>query len=62
MDDIKVDADKFDSVLRRMLAINPLSKAEISAKIKKERAAKKAVQKMDKQAKTDPNTTQSDPS
>jgi hypothetical protein len=44
-----VDKAKFDAVLRRMLEANPLSKAEISAKIKKERAAKKAaVQKMDK--------------
>jgi hypothetical protein len=49
MKDIKVDVDKFDSVLRRMLEMKPISKAEISAKIRAEKAAKsKTVQKMDK--------------
>lgn len=41
----------FDAVLRRMLTMKPLPKAEISARIKAEREAKKAakaVQKMDK--------------
>ena len=41
-EDIKVDAAKFDRVLSRMLAAKPLSKAEISARIKAERDAKKA--------------------
>jgi hypothetical protein len=45
--DIKVDADKFDAVLRRLLNSKPTSKAEISAKIKAEKEAKR-VQKMDK--------------
>jgi len=48
MDDITVDGDKFDAVLRRLLNAKPISKAEISAKIKAEREAKR-VQKMDKQ-------------
>jgi hypothetical protein len=49
-DDTTVDAHKFDAVLRRMLEMKPISKAEISAKIKAEKAAKpkKSVQKMDK--------------
>jgi hypothetical protein len=41
-EDITVDQDKFDAVLKRMLNAKPISKAEISAKIKAERAAKKA--------------------
>jgi hypothetical protein len=42
MDDITVDADKFDAILRRLIDSKPTSKAEISAKIKAERVAKKA--------------------
>jgi hypothetical protein len=38
-DEIKVDPDKFDRILGRMLAAKPLSKAEISARIKAEREA-----------------------
>jgi len=38
---------RFDAVLKRMLNTKPISKAEISAKIKAEREAKR-VQKMDK--------------
>jgi hypothetical protein len=52
MDDITVDGDKFDAVLRRLINSKPISKAEISAKIKTEREAKR-VQKMEKR----PNTT-----
>jgi hypothetical protein len=40
-DEIKVDAAKFDRILSRMLESKPLSKAEISARIKAERNAKK---------------------
>jgi hypothetical protein len=36
-DEIKVDADKFDRILGRMLNASPLTKAEISARIKTER-------------------------
>lgn len=39
-DEIKVDAVKFDRILGRMLGSKPLSKAGISAKIKRERNAK----------------------
>ena len=39
-DRIKVDAAKFDRILARMLDAKPLSKAEISAKILRERNAK----------------------
>jgi len=41
-DEIKVDADKFDKILGRMLAAKPLSKEEISTRIKTERDAKRA--------------------
>jgi hypothetical protein len=40
-DDLKVDADKFDRILKRMLNAKPLTKAEISARVKAEREAKK---------------------
>jgi predicted transcriptional regulator len=47
--DIKVDADKFDAVLRRMTQMKPMTVKELSAKLKKDKAkAKKSVQKMDK--------------
>jgi hypothetical protein len=45
-DEIKVDADKFDKVLAKMLAAKPLTKAEISARIKAEREAKKPKPKL----------------
>jgi hypothetical protein len=41
-EDIQVDGDKFDAVLKRMLNTKPISKAEISARIKAEREAKRA--------------------
>jgi hypothetical protein len=41
-EEIKVDVAKFDWILSRMLNAKPLTKAEISAKIKAEREAKKA--------------------
>lgn len=41
-DEIKVNSAKFDKMLGRMLRAKPLSKAEISARIKAEREAKKA--------------------
>jgi hypothetical protein len=41
-DEIKVNAAKFDRILGRMLDAKPLSKAEISARVKTEREAKKA--------------------
>jgi hypothetical protein len=44
-EDAQVDADKFDAVLKRMMNAKPISKAEISARIKAEREAKKAVKK-----------------
>lgn len=47
MKDITADADKFDAILRRLINTKPMTKAEISAKLKAEREAKK-VQKMDK--------------
>jgi len=53
MKDITADADKFDAVLRRMLTMKPTTAKELSAKLKAEKAAKKAskiVQKMDKQS------------
>jgi hypothetical protein len=40
-DEIKVDGDKFDAILARMLAAKPLPKAEISARIKAKREASK---------------------
>lgn len=42
-DDINVNAEKFDRILGRMVAAKPLTKAEISARIKAEREAKKAL-------------------
>lgn len=39
-DEIKVDAEKFDQILGRMLNMLPLSKEEISAKLKTERERK----------------------
>ncbi len=41
-DEIKIDAAKFDRILKRMLDAKPLSKAEISNRIQTERAARKA--------------------
>jgi len=41
-DEIKVDAAKFDRILARMLEAKPLSKNEISERIKAKREAKKA--------------------
>jgi hypothetical protein len=41
-DEIKVDAAKFDKILGRMLTAKPLSKEEISTRIKTERDAKRA--------------------
>ena len=41
-DEIKVNAAKFDRILGRMLDAKPLSKAEISARVKADREAKKA--------------------
>jgi hypothetical protein len=40
--DITVDADKFDRILGRMLNLKPLTKAEISARIKTERGPERA--------------------
>ncbi len=40
-EDIKVDKDKFDRILKRMVDAKPLTKAEISARIKADRDAKK---------------------
>jgi hypothetical protein len=44
------EEEKFDAILRRMLATKPLTKAEISARIKadrEERKKAKSVRKMD---------------
>lgn len=42
--DITANADKFDAVLRRMLAMKPKTVKELSAKLKKDKAkAKKKV-------------------
>jgi hypothetical protein len=41
-DEIKVNAEKFDRILKRMVDAKPLSKAEISTKIQGERDAKRA--------------------
>lgn len=41
-DEIKISAAKFDRILGRMLDAKPLSKAEISARVKADREAKKA--------------------
>ena len=40
-DEIKVDADKFDRILGRMLNTKPLSKEEISARIQTDRDARR---------------------
>jgi hypothetical protein len=40
-DDLTVDAAKFDRILARMLDSKPLSKAEISARIKAEMEVKR---------------------
>jgi hypothetical protein len=40
-DEIKVEKETFDRILGRMLSAKPLTKAEISARIKAEREAKK---------------------
>lgn len=45
--EIDAGMEEFDAVLRRLINSKPISKAEISAKIKAEREAKR-VQKMDK--------------
>ena len=45
MEDTTADEIKFDAVLKRMLNMKPISKEEISARIKAERAAKKAAKK-----------------
>jgi len=45
------DQSKFDAVLSRMLILPPLSKAEISARIYRERNAKKAAEFREKNAK-----------
>jgi hypothetical protein len=47
MDDITVDKDKFDAVLRRMATMKPMTAKELSVKLKAEKAAK-LFQKMDK--------------
>jgi hypothetical protein len=38
-DEINVDADEFDRILSRMLAVKPLSKTDISERIKEKREA-----------------------
>lgn len=40
-DEIKVDADEFDKILGRMLTAKPLSKEEISNRVKTERDARR---------------------
>jgi hypothetical protein len=40
-DEIKVNAEKFDRILGRMLAAKPLSKEEISNRVKIQRDAKR---------------------
>jgi hypothetical protein len=47
-DEIKVDAAKFDRILSRMLEANPRSKAEISARIMRERSEKAALEQREK--------------
>ncbi len=44
-EDIVVDGDKFDDALRRLLNAKPITKAEISAKIKAEREKAKRTTK-----------------
>jgi hypothetical protein len=46
--DLTVDAEKFDRILARMVASKPLSKAEISARIMRERNAKYAAKMREK--------------
>jgi len=46
-DDIQVDQDKFDAVLKRMAEMKPMTAKEVSTKIKAEKTAK-SVQKMEK--------------
>jgi len=41
-DEIKVDRDKFDRILKRMADAKPLSKAEISARLKADKAIRRA--------------------
>jgi len=45
------EQSKFDAVLSRMLTLPPLSKAEISARIYRERNTKKAAEFREKNAK-----------
>ena len=45
--DITVDAAKFDAVLKRMLESKPLSKAEISARIKAEKDRRSPIREPD---------------
>ena len=40
--EIKIDAEKFDRILGRMLNSKPLSKEEISAKIQADKEARRA--------------------
>jgi hypothetical protein len=47
-DEIKVDAAKFDRILARMLESKPLSKVEISARIKRERGKQLAAEMREK--------------
>lgn len=49
-EDITVDADKFDRILSRMLTAKPLSKADISERIKEKREAGK-IRLLEKQEK-----------
>jgi hypothetical protein len=48
VDDIPVDAAKFDRILKRMLDAKPLSKAEISTRIKRERGKQLAAEMREK--------------
>jgi hypothetical protein len=41
-DEIKIDGEKFDRILGRMLNSKPLSKEEISAKIQTDKEARRA--------------------
>jgi hypothetical protein len=50
-DEIKVDAVKFDRILGRMLDTNPLPKAEISERIRKNREAANAYREKSRKAK-----------
>lgn len=42
MKDLSADVDKFQTVLRRMVNMKPMTVKELSAKLKAEREAKKA--------------------